>query len=189
MKELILILLLSISYAAFTQEPVRQSVADAEKAALLKEINKQQKSFSCHFVEEKNIAVLDETVVSKGIITYEAAKQLTCEYTEPESLILSKDANGNLSVTKNGKPMKANMMHKQMMDIMETFVSGKAVGQSNEYEAEVWSCDKDYIVSLTPKAASRFSVIELYLNKESKRIEKTVLKETRGDCTTITMSE
>ena len=189
MRKLILLLLFSVSLVAFAQEPVRHQVGDAEKAALLKQMNQQQKSFSCHFVEEKFIAVLDETVVSKGIITYEAAQQLTCEYTEPESLILSKDANGNLSVTKNGKSVKANMMHKQMMDMMETFVSGKATGKSNEYEAEVWSSDEDYILSLTPKASSRFSVIELYLNKESKRIEKTVLKETRGDSTTITMTE
>ena len=180
---------MSVSFTAFAQESVRQPVGDAEKAALLKEMNKQQKSFSCHFVEEKRIAVLDETVVSKGIITYEASKQLTCEYTEPESLVLNKDASGNLSVTKNGKPVKANMMHKQMMDMMETFVSGKAVSQSNEYEVEVWSCNEDYIVSLTPKTPSRFSVIELYLDKTGKKIEKTVLKETKGDSTTITMSE
>lgn len=189
MKKLFLIFLLLVSITVFAQEPVRNQVGDTEKAMLLKQMEKQRKSFSCHFIEEKRIAVLDETVVSKGIITYEASNQLTCEYTEPESLVLSKDMKGNLTVTKNGNPIKASMMHKQMMDMMETFVSGKAVGMTKEYEVEVWSSDNEYIVSLIPKTASRFSVIELYLNKDNKSIAKTVLKETKGDSTTITMSE
>ena len=181
-------MLLFAYVAAFAQDTDRQQVGEAEKAELMKQLGNQQKSFTCHFTEEKWIAVLDETVVSKGIITYEAPDKLTCEYTEPEALVLTQGSQGSLSVTKNGKPVKASIMHRQMMEMMGAFISGKAVGKANEYEVEVWSGEHDYMVSLTPTKPSRFSVIELYLGKKSKRIDKTVLKEKKGDTTTVTMT-
>ena len=173
---------------ALAQESGRRPVDEAEKQALLKQIGKRVESFTCHFTEEKRITVLDETVVSKGTITYEAPSRLTCEYTEPEALVLCKD-NGNLTVTKNSKPMTPSIMHRQMMDMMELYVSGKAVGKSDDYKVEVWADDNTYIISLTPKAKTRFSEIELHVGKDSKRMEQTVLKEAKGDITTITMTE
>ena len=188
MKKL-LILLLLISTSAFAQEPICQMVNEVEKTALLKQLCKPVESFSCHFVEEKWIALLEETVTSKGTIHYKAPNQLVCEYSEPESIVLSKDADGNLSVTKNGKTVPPSMMYKQMMDMMFAFVTGEAVRGSDEYNVEAWRNDKEYIVSLTPKAKARFSVIELHLDPAGKRIQKTVLKEAKGDTTTITMTE
>lgn len=188
MRQLFLIILLSVGMTAFAQESVRRPVDATEKQAVLKQMDKRVESFTCHFTEEKRIAILDETVVSKGIITYETSGRLTCEYTEPEALVLCKD-NGNLTVTKNGKPVNPSIMHRQMMDMMELFVSGKAVGKADEYKVEVWADDNAYIIVLTPKAKGRFSEIELHLGKDSKRMEKTMLKEAKGDSTTITMTE
>ena len=189
MKKLFFLLFVLVSMTIVAQEPTRQKVSDTEKTALLKQMGKHVESFSCHFTEEKWIAVLDETIVSKGTIEYKAPNQLVCEYTEPESIVLSKDAYGKLTVTKNGKPVPASIMHKQMMDMMSAFVTGETVSKSDEYIAEVWTDDNGYIVSLTPKTKSRFSVIELYIDPNNKRIQKTVLKEAKGDCTTVTMSE
>jgi len=189
MRQLFLIILLSVGMTAFAQESVRRPVDATEKQAVLKQMDKRVESFTCHFTEEKRIAILDETVVSKGIITYETSGRLTCEYTEPEALVLSKEANGNLTVTKKGKPVPPSIMHRQMMDMMEMFVSGKAVGKADEYKVEVWADGNAYIIVLTPKAKGRFSEIELHLGKDSKRMEKTVLKEAKGDITTVTMTE
>lgn len=188
-KLLFFALFLAVGFGVFAQEPVRNKVDDEEKKALLKQIKEQKKAFVCNFVEEKWIAVLDETKISKGTISYEPSKRLTCEYTEPELLMLCKEADGNLTVTKKGKPAKANIMHRQMMDMMEVFVSGKAVENSDEYNVDVWSDIQDYIISLTPKTKQRFCLIELYLGKDSKRIETTVLKEAKGDSTVVTMME
>jgi outer membrane lipoprotein-sorting protein len=174
---------------ASAQEPTRQKVSEAEKANLLKQLGKRVESFSCHFIEEKWIAVLDETVVSKGIIQYESPNRLVCEYTEPESIVLSKNSDGSLTVTKNGKNIPASMMYKQMMEMMSAFVSGEAVSKSDDYNAEVFSEENGYIISLTPKTKGRFSVIELYIDPNNKRIQKTVLKEAKGDRTTITMMD
>jgi len=189
MKKLVLVLFALVSMAVIAQEPTRQKVSDTEKATLLKQLGKQVESFSCHFTEEKWIAVLDETIISKGTIEYKAPNQLICEYTEPESIVLSKNADGKLTVTKNGKPVPASIMHKQMMDMMSAFIGGEAVSKSDEYNAEVWTDENGYIVSLTPKTKGRFTVIELYIDSDNKRIQKTVLKEAKGDCTTVTMSE
>jgi hypothetical protein len=54
---------------------------------------------------------------------------------------------------------------------------------------EVWSDNKDYIITLMPKSRQRFSLIELYVDKASQKMEKTVLKEPKGDTTTVTMTE
>lgn len=185
----IILLFFCANVVAFGQDTIRHQVNDAEKAELIKLLGLRQESFTCQFTEEKRIAVLDETVVSKGIIVYEAPDELTCEYTEPESLVLTQGSKGDLTVKKNGKPIRASMMHRQMMEMMKAFISGKAVGKSNDYSVEVWSGEIDYKVILTPTSPSRFSAIELYLDKKDKRIAKTVLKEKRGDTTTITMTE
>lgn len=188
-KWLFFVLFLAVGFGAMAQEPVRSKASDEEKAVLLKQMKDQKKAFSCSFVEEKWIAVLDETIVSKGTISYESSKQLICEYTEPEALKLVKEADGKLIVTKKGNPIPPSPMHRQMMDMMEVFVSGKAVGQSNDYNVEVWSDNKDYIITLMPKSRQRFSLIELYVDKASQKMEKTVLKEPKGDITTVTMTE
>lgn len=189
MRKLALILFIIVSMTVSAQEPTRQQVSEAEKANLLKQLGKRVESFSCHFIEEKWIAMLDETVISKGIIQYEASNRLVCEYTEPESIVLSKNSDGSLTVTKNGKTIPASMMYKQMMEMMAAFVSGDAVSKSDEYNAEVFSEGNAYIISLTPKTKGRFSVIELYIDPTNNRIQKTVLKEVKGDRTTITMMD
>lgn len=188
-KWLLFVLFLAVGFGAMAQEPTRSKVNEEDKTALLKQMKGQTNAFSCSFVEEKWIAILDETLVSKGTISYEPSKRLTCEYTEPEALKLVKEANGKLTVTKKGNPVPPSPMHRQMMDMMEVFVSGQAAENSKEYQAEVWSEGKYYILSLTPKTKQRFSLIELYIDKPSKRIIKTVLKEAKGDTTTVTMTE
>lgn len=188
-KWLFFVLFLAAGFGAMAQEHVRNKVCDEEKTALLKQMKGQKNAFSCGFFEEKWIAVLDETIVSKGTINYEPSKRLVCEYTEPEALKLVKEANGKLTVTKKDTPIPPGPMHRQMMDMMEVFVNGKAVENSNEYQTEVWTDGKDYIISLTPKTKQRFSLIELHIDKATKRIEKTVLKEAKGDITTVTMTE
>ena len=188
-KWLFFVLFLAVGFGAMAQEPVRSKASDEEKAALLKQMKNQKKGFSCSFVEEKWIAVWDETIVSKGTISYEPSKRLICEYTEPEALKLVKETDGKLTVAKKGTPFPPSPMHRQMMDMMEVFVSGKVVGQSNDYNVEVWSDSEDYIITLMPKSRQRFSLIELYVDKSSQKIEKTVLKEPKGNTTTVTMTE
>lgn len=188
MKRLLIILMMASTFVAIGQESDFKLVEEAEKNAFLKQIQQQAGILNCSFVEEKWIAVLDETMVSKGNIKYEPGKQLICEYTEPESLVLCKKAKGSLSVTRKGKSIVPSPMHKQMMSMMESFVSGGAMVQKNDYELTMLANDVQYLMRLTPKTQSRFSSIELYVDKKAKSVTKTVLTESKGDRTTITMT-
>lgn len=188
MKRLLIILMMASTFIAMGQESDFKPVEEAEKNAFLKQMQQQSGILNCSFVEEKWITVLDETMVSKGNIKYEPGKQLICEYTEPESLVLCKKANGNLSVTRKGKSVVPSPMYKQMMSMMEGFVSGGAMAQKKDYELTMLANDVQYLMRLTPKTHSRFSNIELYVDKKAKSVTKTVLIESKGDRTTITMT-
>ena len=152
-------------------------------------ISAQDKTFNCTFVEEKWIEALEETVISKGIISYEPSIRLICEYIEPEDIKLCKEINGNLFVTKNGKSVQANTMFCQMMDMMLLFINGDILKKTDEYNIEEQYDDNHYIISLKPKSKNRFSLIKAYYDKTNKRIKKTILKEPKGDTTTITIIE
>lgn len=187
MKKLLMILMMALTLVALGQEADFKPVEDTEKNMFIKQMQQQKGSFNFSFTEEKWIAVLDETMVSKGTIQYDAGNQLVCEYTEPESLVLCKKKDGNLTVTKKGKSVPASPMHRQMMNMMEGFVGGDAISQNKDYELTLLSNDVQYLMRLTPKTASRFSSIELYVEKDAKIVTKTVLTEPKGDRTTIIM--
>ena len=118
MKKLLMILMMASTLIALGQEADFKLVDEPEKTMFLKQMQQQKRSFNCSFTEEKWIAVLDENIVSKGTIQYEAGNQLVCEYTEPESLVLCKKKDGNLTVAKKGKSVPASPMHKQMMQAL-----------------------------------------------------------------------
>ena len=188
MRKLLMILMLALPLVALTQEADFKPIAESEKSTVLKQMQQQTGSFSCDFVEEKWLAVLDETVVQKGIISYDPAKQLVCEYTEPESLALCKKKDGGLSVTRKGRLIPPGPMHWQMMNMMEGFISGGKASQNKDYDLEVLANETQYLMRLTPKKPMHFVSIELFIDKTTKAVVKTVLTEPKGDRTTITMT-
>lgn len=188
MKRLLMVLMMASAVAAMGQEADFKPVEESERSMFLKEMQQQTGSFSCDFVEEKWIAILDETVVQKGVITYDPASQLVCEYTEPESLVLCKKKDGGLSVTRKGRIIPPGPMHWQMMNMMEGFVSGSKASQNKEFNLTVLADETQYLMRLIPKKPSRFSSIELFVDKTLKTVTKTVLTEPKGDRTTITMT-
>lgn len=188
MKKLLILLMMASAVAAMGQEADFKPVDESEKSMFLKEMQQHSGSFTCDFVEEKWIAVLDETVEKKGIITYDPTTQLVCEYTEPESLVLCKKKKGSLSVTRKGLIIPPGPMHWQMMNMMEGFVNGSNASQNKEYNLSVLADAEQYLMRLTPKKPSRFSSIELFIDKTTKTVVKTVLTEPKGDRTTIIMT-
>lgn len=188
MRKLLMILMLALPLVALTQEADFTPIAESEKSTVLKQMQQQTGSFSCDFVEEKWLAVLDETVVQKGIIRYDPAKELVCEYTEPESLVLCKKKDGGLSVTRKGRLIPPGPMHWQMMNMMEGFISGGKAAQNKDYDLEVLANETQYLMRLMPKKPMRFVSIELFIDKTTKAVVKTVLTEPKGDRTTITMT-
>lgn len=147
------------------------------------------KSFQCSFVEVKMMKSLDESFISEGAIKY-SQTEIIFEYTKPEHIVIRKDADDNITVTKNDRNVKTNAFHKQTLSFIESLFSGNIDDFADSYQITTTTDDEQNIVELISKKKSRVESMELYLDKSDDAIiNKIIVKEAKGNVVTITLSD
>lgn len=146
-------------------------------------------SFQCNFVEDKMMKSLNESFISEGTIKYTRA-EIIFEYTKPEHIVIKKDADNVITVTKNDKVIKTNNFHKQTISFVENVFTGNIDNFTNNYQITTTDDVSQNIVKLTAKKKSRVETIELYFDKSDNYvIKKIIVRETKGNVVTITVSD
>lgn len=146
-------------------------------------------SFQCSFVEHKMIKSLNESFISEGTIKY-TQTEIIFEYTKPEHIVIRKNADDIITVSKNDKSIKTNMFHKQTISFVENILKGNIANLTDNYQIVTTDDADQNIVGLTAKKKSRVETVELYFDKsDSNVINKIIVRETKGNVTTITVSD
>lgn len=146
-------------------------------------------SFQCNFVEDKMMKSLNESFISEGTIKYTRA-EIIFEYTKPEHIVIRKNADDIITVSKNDKSIKTNMFHKQTISFVENILKGNIANLTDNYQIVTTDDADQNIVGLTAKKKSRVETVELYFDKsDSNVIKKIIVRETKGNVVTITVSD
>jgi len=153
-------------------------------------IAKKTETIKSDFVQEKNLSMLSEKIVSKGKFWFKKDNLLRMEYTRPYQylMILNK---GNMYIKdgqkENKVSTKSNKLFQQINKITIDCVQG-TVFNNPDFITKVYENKSTYLVELTPagKALKEFfKNINVTIDKSDYEVTTIEMSETSGDNTII----
>ncbi len=160
----------------------------------LTENSKNLKTIVADFSQEKNLAFLDEKIISTGKFWIKEANSIRWEYYEPFSHLIiihegkfkTRDGRGKTS----SFDINSNPVFKEVNNLIVSSARGDLIAD-NKFDVEAFENKTSYKLILTPKDDKLKQVIkktELYFDKESLSVYKVVMIENDTDFTAITFT-
>ena len=148
-------------------------------------------SIQCDFVQNKNLSMLSDKIVSTGKFWFKRENKVRMEYMKPSYYLLV--INGNMIKTKDSQKenkvsAKSNKMFEQVNRMMIDCVQGTVL-TNNSFTTHVYEGNGGYLIELLPTAKSLqniFKSIDLVVDKRDYSVSKMEMWEQSGDNTTIT---
>lgn len=192
MRNLLFLLPLLFSVLSLeAQYPGYSAIADAAKfkeqfsAASLKTT-----SIKSDFVQEKNLSMLSEKIVSKGKFWFKKANMVRMEYTHPFQylMIINKDKVFIKDGQKENKvSSRSNKLFQQINRIMVDCMQGTALNNT-DFRTRVFEGKSSYLVELAPVVKGlkeMFKTITVYVDKKDYSVMNLEMLEISGDNTVI----
>ena len=193
---LLTLMLLSLVATASLAQAMRDATA-AETKSMIETINRKSasiKTISCSFTQEKKMSMLNDKLVSRGVMYYSNAGKLRWEYTSPYSYILV--INNNTVTMKSGSrkstvDMSTSKLFQAIARIMAGSVTGKSLSNNRDFNVKMYCYNEYWAADLEPKEANMkkmFKYIRLYFNTTHTLVYKVEIVEKNGDVTTIKLN-
>jgi outer membrane lipoprotein-sorting protein len=181
----------------FGQSNKFRPMTEKEKTAFITEMqaaSKTTNSLQCNFIQKKEMSMLAEASVSKGMMYFKAPDAIRWEYTSPQAFAFV--MNQGQSVVKNNKGTTAmdaqsSKMIKSMTEMILGMINGKGLMDNKNFSAEYYVNQTQTQIKLIPKNARikmMFSSINVIVDKKNYLAQQIEMKESGGDVTTITLS-
>jgi outer membrane lipoprotein-sorting protein len=161
------------------------------KKALVTGMSKIQ-SVSYDVLQEKELGLLDEKLISQGSLTIVKPNKFRLEYTKPYAYIMVIN-NQNVQVKSMNKTStynaSTNRFYKYLTMIMASCFNGTALDNA-DFKTRIFQADGKYLIEMNPvkkDMKALFSSINIYLSASDMLVSKIDLKENSGDRTTINL--
>jgi outer membrane lipoprotein-sorting protein len=191
MNKLIVLFFLLLNIHVFGDnnnfKPMKDTLSFQQK---LREKAKQTNSIECSFVQEKNLSMLSEKIVSKGHFYFKKSNLLRWEYLTPSPylIIINK---GSICI-KDGKKTKkydtnSNKIFKGLNDMMLNSVQGNVLDY-REFNLIYSENETYFLVEMYPKKKelkSYLKCIYMYFDKKDCTVSKIKTIELSDDYTCI----
>ena len=190
MRKLILILLvLSAGLVSKGQYAGYSPVADMAKFKTDFSVATQRtNSIKSDFVQEKNLSMLSEKIVSKGRFWFKKESQVRMEYTSPFQylMILNKDKVYVKDGQKENKvSTRSNKLFQQINKIMIDCMQGTALNNP-DFKTRIFEGKNNSLVELTPVTKGLkelFKNINVTVDKKDFSVTSIEMQELSGDNT------
>lgn len=145
------------------------------------------------FVQEKNLSMLSEKIVSKGKFWFKKENAVRMEYTSPFSYLMI--INGSKIYIKdnqkeNRMSSRSNKLFQSINKILMDCVKG-TVFDNTDFTVKLFDNNDTYLAEMTPvdkDMKNLFKKINVYLDKKNYLVKKIEMNEPSGDNTIITYS-
>ena len=143
------------------------------------------------FVQEKNLSILSNKIVSKGNFCFQKENNIRWEYHQPYKylIIISK---GQMYIKEEKNEKRYDIQSNKIFEEMNKFISGCIQGDilknEKEYNASYFEDPGSYIVGLVPKAASMREMLQevrIWFNRNDFTVTRIIMTEPGGDYTAI----
>jgi outer membrane lipoprotein-sorting protein len=147
------------------------------------------------FTQKKSIAILKESVVSKGTLLFKKDNKLCWEYTSPYYYLFVLD--GDKVFIKNDKSTsqfdtKSNALFKEISLLLVNSISGTGLIDPKKFDALFYESETQVQVRLTPKNKTMKSFLKtiiLNFEKKSYLVSSIEMLEPSGDTNIIVFTE
>lgn len=142
------------------------------------------------FVQEKNLSMLSEKIVSKGKFWFKKENKVRMEYTSPTYyLMVINGSDFRIKDSKTDKHISArsNKLFEQISKITADCVNGNVLN-NKDFSTKVSENAQFYRLEMTPVAKTLkdfFVSIELLADKKDMSVVKIIMHEKSGDDTSI----
>ena len=190
MRKLILsILVLAVTLSSQAQYAGYSPVADLAKFKTTFAVATQKtSSIKADFVQEKNLSMLSEKIVSKGNFWFKKDSRVRMEYNQPFKylMILNKDKVYVKDGQKESKvSTKSNKMFQQINKIMIDCIQGTML-DNTDFKTKVFENKTTALVELTPVSKGMkemFKSINVVVDKKDFSVTSIQMLELSGDNT------
>ncbi len=145
------------------------------------------------FIQEKNISMLKDKLISSGEFYFKKDGRVRMEYTKPFQylFILNKEKVYIRSREKEVQvPAGSSRLFSQISRITLGAINGDIL-TSRDFSREILESDNRYLLKLTPLNRDMkllFKKFHIYIDKKNHLVESLEMIESSGDTTTITFS-
>lgn len=142
------------------------------------------------FVQEKNLSMLAEKIISKGKFWFKKENSVRMEYTQPFLyLMILNGTNVYIkdSQKENKVSTKSNKLFQQINKIMVDCVKGEAL-QSTDFSVKIFENNTSFLAELSPlnkNMKSLFKNINIVIDKKDYGVIRIEMHEPSGDNTII----
>lgn len=147
-------------------------------------------SIKSDFIQEKNLSMLSEKIVSKGKFWFKKENQVRMEYTTPYQylMILNKDKVFVKDGQKENKiSTKSNKLFQQINKIMIDCMQGTALNNP-DFKTRIFENKSSSLLELTPVTKGMkdlFKTITIVIDKKDFSVASIEMKELSGDNTIL----
>ena len=173
---------------AFT--PVKDDAAVRSKFA---EVSKATVAIKSDFTQEKNLSMLSEKIVSKGLFYFKQSNKVRLEYKQPFKYLLILN-NGKATIKDESKTtqmdMHKNKIFQQVNNIIIDCVHGSAL-TNPDFKVTLYENATQVKLDMKPVGKSLkefFSNIIIFIDKKDYSVIKMQMNELSGDNTIITFT-
>lgn len=173
------------------QYPGYKPVADpAHFSELFTATAKSTQTIKSDFIQEKELSLLSEKIVSKGKFWFKKDNKVRMEYQQPFQYLMIINQN-NVYIKDNQKEnkisTKSNKLFQQINQIMVDCIQGTVLNNPN-YKVNSFENSQGFLVELSPSAKSLrdfFKNINIFVSKKDYSVTRLELNEQSGDKTVI----
>jgi outer membrane lipoprotein-sorting protein len=190
-KIIILLLVLAAGISSKAQYPGYSPVGDLVKfKSDFSAATQKTNSIKADFVQEKNLSMLSEKIVSKGKFWFKKESQVRMEYSQPYTylMILNKDKVFVKDGQKENKiSTRSNKLFQQVNKIMIDCMQGTALNNP-DFKTRVFDNKNNSLVELIPLTKGLkelFKNINVIVDKKDFSVTSIEMQELSGDNTLI----
>lgn len=187
----ILLVLIFTGLSAKAQYNGYTLLADPTAAkAQIAEASQKTNSFKSDFIQEKNLGMLAEKMVSKGRFWFKKENQVRMEYSQPFQYLMVLN-NGKVLIKEGEKENKistgSSKLFRQINAIMVDCVKGTMLSNP-DFKVRLFGGSQAYLIELSPTAKNLrelFKNILITVDKKDYSASRIEMNELSGDNTVI----
>jgi outer membrane lipoprotein-sorting protein len=178
----------------YSQGPLSEMKNPAGFKQKFSESTRKTQTIEANFIQEKNLSVLSEKIITKGRFLFKKEKKLRWEYTEPFHYLIILN-NGTMFIQDEEKKSKIdirnNKMFAEINSIIMGCVQGNLFNDEKKFLPSFYENSGSFLVKLKPLASNLkeyLSEIRIWFDKNDLSVTRLEMHEPSGDYTKIDFS-
>lgn len=159
--------------------------------AKLESLSARVNTIESDFVQEKNLSILTDKIISKGYFCYRKENNIRWEYRHPYPYLIIISQN-KIFIKDDSNQKQYELQNNKMFQEMNRFISGCIQGDilknEKDYRVSYFENERSYFVSLVPiaeKMRQMLNEVQIWFNRDDLTVNRIVMQESGGDYTRI----